>query len=1646
MKPQRARHLIRAVIIVLGGVALLASRPTKETVPSSLGATLRTAADTTIELAKGTTTDSGREFDAFAEWSIRYAEAATLAERQALETTGVALARARRAALAQHIQLDPERALELTIPPGMRRRLPAAVTELLEHQVKGRGDLAVMAALPEPGQECSVEPVWRVASVNGEEYRAYVYGRRLGEPTRRGIPLSGIEVDHLMAVRENPLVILPAEEAAPILARAAVAVCPVSGEPLTEEDEPVVAEAGEEVHILCGAGHAMALNQELIAAESGGPSGGGDVEASAWTEGVKKVLLIRVDFPDLTGLSLTETGGETLINNLQSFYGEMSYGRAGFAAVGAGSDVTPVFRMSNIASYYGGNDYYNQLRSEARSAAAAAGYALANYDLDVICMGTVPGWGWSGLAYVGSAGAWLRNSFGTGVAGHELGHNFGLNHAGFWDTSGASIIGPGANIEYGDSFDTMGAASAGNNHFNARYKTYLNWLRSGETTSVTSSGTYRIYAHDQSLTSGSRGLRIVKDSATNYWVEFRQKFSGNKWLMNGATLRWAGNSNQRSMLLDTTPGSPDARNDAALVIGRTFADPAAGIFITPVSKGGTTPESLDVVVNLGGFAGNVPPVASVSASQTTAATGASISFQAPATDANGDTLAYYWDFGDGNFGTNSPNATKSWTAAGEYVVRCTVTDMKGGEVSDSVVVTIGSPSTFSLSGSVNDGSGPIANARVYVSTSRVAYTDSDGTYTLTGLPAGTYTVNASLYPHTFVPVGFTNPISVGPSLSDISFLSTVVTPPAITGQPQSLAVDPGMSATFNVAVTGTQPISYQWRFNGSNIAGANGSSYTRNNVQAGDTGNYSVVASNSAGSVTSANAVLSLRTPPVIVTQPQSREVLAGSNVTFSVTASGTSPLAYQWKFNGVDISGATSASFTRTSVQPAHAGSYSVVVSNSFGSVTSAPASLSVNFSLTATATAGGRVTVQPAQASYAPNSVVTLTAESTSVYGFSGWSGDASGTVNPLTVVVTSNLNISAVFTSPVADIIVDNPAATFTGNWATATTATDKYGSNYRTVGGSVNSMSASASFTPGILTAGRYDLYVWTPTITKPASSVPVVVSGSAGTQNLSLNQSVGPGGWRLLASGVAFPAGTTSFVRLANNVGQGGKTVAADAVRWTYSLTQEETPPQFLSQPQDVTVNQGDEAAFTVQSGGTAPLSYQWRFNGADIPNATDATLVLPGVQPAQAGEYTVVVSNTLGSIASNVATLTVLGAPVLTSEPRSLSVGVGESAVFNAAAEGAAPLTYQWRRDDADLADDDRIRGANSRVLTIDNAVPGDAGVYTVAVSNDFGSVLSGMAFLSVGIEGDAVPGPYGDNLVMAEDQDFIGRVLTGLAESPATLAFAQIDSAPRADLGDGVISLCDWVQAGRYAASLDPPTPTGGPAGPLSAAAVARGLTPQMDSLTTIKVVGSPLQRGQDTAVTIELDSQGDANAVAFTLNFDPAVLTYRSLEWIDDAGIPVRVVNANEVAGGRIAIVAGASAGTSLPAGTRQLMRLSFAVAAASAASESTIGFAEQPALREVASAAATELTAEFQNTVLPLLPDSPPEFQSMSILPTGEVELTFSGSLPPGFAIQASDDMVEWAALPAVPSGSGTITVVDSAASAARRRFYRVGRIDE
>src|ERR1051326_4772496 len=115
-------------------------------------------------------------------------------------------------------------------------------------------------------------------------------------------------------------------------------------------------------------------------------------------------------------------------------------------------------------------------------------------------------------------------------------------------------------------------------------------------------------------------------------------------------------------------------------------------------------------------------------------------------------------------------------------------------------------------------------------------------------------------------------VMVGGTITSSNALLTVIVPPTITNQPQSLTINQGMNATFTVGASGTSPFSYQWLFNGTNSPGATASSYTKTNAQPSDSGNYSVAVSNPAGTATSSNAVLTVNpvpTPPGIATQPQ---------------------------------------------------------------------------------------------------------------------------------------------------------------------------------------------------------------------------------------------------------------------------------------------------------------------------------------------------------------------------------------------------------------------------------------------------------------------------------------------------------------------------------------------------------------------------------------------------------------------------------------------------------------------------------------------------------------------------------------------------------------------------------------------------------
>jgi hypothetical protein len=176
-----------------------------------------------------------------------------------------------------------------------------------------------------------------------------------------------------------------------------------------------------------------------------------------------------------------------------------------------------------------------------------------------------------------------------------------------------------------------------------------------------------------------------------------------------------------------------------------------------------------------------------------------------------------------------------------------------------------------------------------------------------------------------------------------SALAFFVGPPFITNQPANETIINGDNASFSVTAFGNGNLSYQWLFNGTPISGATNATYSIPAVATLDDGNYSVAISNALGNITSATATLAVVFTPNITTQPVSKAVGTGQNATFTVGASGSGNLSYQWQFNGNTIPGATQSTITFPVLGTFNAGNYDVVVTNAYGNITSATATLTV-------------------------------------------------------------------------------------------------------------------------------------------------------------------------------------------------------------------------------------------------------------------------------------------------------------------------------------------------------------------------------------------------------------------------------------------------------------------------------------------------------------------------------------------------------------------------------------------------------------------------------------------------------------------------------------------------------------------------------
>ncbi len=563
-----------------------------------------------------------------------------------------------------------------------------------------------------------------------------------------------------------------------------------------------------------------------------------------------------------------------------------------------------------------------------------------------------------------------------------------------------------------------------------------------------------------------------------------------------------------------------------------------------------------------------------------------------------------------------------------------------------------------------------------------------------------------------------------------SNLINLLAPPAfpvISAQPQNENVVVGAGGTFSVTAAGAAPLSYHWQFNSNNLAdnghitGSQTNTLNIANTQMSDAGNYQVIITNSFGSTTSSVAVLGVYIAPVITNQPQSLTVLPSANVVFSVGASGTTPLYYQWRFNSANITSATNSSYTVFNAQAANIGNYSVVVSNLGASVTSSNAVLSM---------------------AIPPNILGQPTNLPATVGGSAQFAVSAAGAF-PLSFQWQfngNNLADNGHFLGSQTNVLnISNVQMTDAGNYQVI--VTNSYG-----------------SITSSVAVLSVY----LAPAIANQPQSQAVLVGSNA-------NFSVGASGtaplfyqWQFNGTNIALATGSSYTVSNAQTNNQGNYSVvvtnAVGAVASSNALLTVDAPPAITNQPQNVTVVQGHGGIFTVGAAGTAPLSYQWMYGGTNITGATNQNYGFFSTQTNEAGGYWVIVSNNYGSATSTVATLTVLTTPAITGQPQSQSVVAGSNATFTVTATGGN-LSYQW------LFNAGVIGGATTNSYTVVNVQTNNAGNYSVMVTNTQGSVTSSNALLTV-----SPPQPPQFLSVTVVSNGLVQMVLSGQSGSTYTI------------------------------------------------------------------------------------------------------------------------------------------------------------------------------------------------------------------------------------------------------------------------------------
>ncbi len=831
------------------------------------------------------------------------------------------------------------------------------------------------------------------------------------------------------------------------------------------------------------------------------------------------------------------------------------------------------------------------------------------------------------------------------------------------------------------------------------------------------------------------------------------------------------------------------------------------------------------------------PVVTTNPAAATLNAGGTTTFTAAASGTPAPTAQWQVDNGSGftnitNGGVYSGSATGTLTITGAtaamngYKYQAIFTNSGGSATSTAALLTVDfapTVTTSPTSQTVNAGSSvtftAAASSNPAATVQWAASTDGGTTFSnIAGATSTSYTFTTAAGDNgkQFEAV-FTD--SVGSTTSTVATL-TVDFAPTVTTSPASQTINAGSSVTFTAATSGNPAATVQWMVSSdggatfSNIAGATSASYSFTAAAGDNAKQFEAVFTNSAGTATSTAATLTVNFAPTVTTSPTSQTVNAGSSVTFTAAASSNPAATVQWMassdgsatFN--NIAGATSTTYTFTAAAGDNGKQFEAVFTDSTGTATSNPATLTVDFAPTVTTSptsrtvsAGSSVTFTAAASSNPAATVqwmvssdggatfTNIAGATSASYTFTAAAADngkqfeavftdstGTATSNPATLTVDFAPTVT---TSPTSQTVNAVTSVTFTAAASGNPAATVQWmvssdgGATFSNIAGAT---TTSYSFTVAAADDGEQFEAVFTnsegTTTSNPAMltvSVAPTVSINPTTQSVAIGSTVS-----LTAAATSNP---TASVQWQVNTGSGftditdnglyvgsstGKLTingaTADVNGYLYravftnsagtATTSAATltvdfSPTIITNPASQLVNVGDTASFTAAASSSPAATVQWQVNtGSGFANITDdsvyggsstGTLTITGATAAMNGyEYEAVFTNGSGSATTTLATLTVAFAPTVTTNPSTQTASGGSTVTFTAAASGSPAATVQWQLSTDGGATFTDIAGATSSTYSFTALAVDNGFEYQAVFTNSLGSAMTTAATLHI--------------------------------------------------------------------------------------------------------------------------------------------------------------------------------------------------------------------------------------------------------------------------------------------------------------------------